>query len=274
MKKWVFNTCLIIFILVFVVSATYLAIYFINSGKAAKSYTNLQQQKQEAATTPRPTVSQEGVLVLPEEPPELVEVTHPVTGETIPVLQDYKDLFLQNPDMVGWITIPGTNIDYPVMQTPDSPNYYLKRNFEKESSSHGCLYAQENCDVFTPGDNVIIYGHRMKDRTMFAQLDQYEKKDFWQKNPYIYFDTIQEIHAYKIVSVFITTATEGEGFPYHDYTSLENEEDFDDFVRFCKGYELYRTGEEITPDDKLITLSTCTYTRINGRLVVVAKRVA
>ena len=274
MKKWMVNALLVTFILVFVASATYLVVYFANSGKAAKEYGSLQQQKQDAATTPRPTVSQEGELVVPETEPDLVEVTDPKTGETISILQDYKDLYLQNTDLVGWIQIPGTNIDYPVMQTPNSPNYYLKRNFEKESSGHGSLYVQENCDVVTPSGNVIIYGHRMKDRTMFAQLDKYEKKDFWVQNPYIYFDTLTELHAYKVAYVFVTTATEGQGFPYYEYVSLDNEEDFNAFVGACKGYCIYNTGVDVSFGDHFITLSTCDYTRINGRLVVVAKRVA
>lgn len=273
MKKWVFNTLFAIFALVFLASAVYLGIYWVNSKTASQEYDNLQQQKQEAATTPRPTVNEEGTLVVPDTDPLTVDITDPKTGQTITVLQDYKDLYLQNTDMVGWIQIPGTNIDYPVMQTPDSPNFYLKRNFEKQNSGHGSLYLQEDCDVTNPSSNLIIYGHRMKDRTMFAQLDKYGKKDFWQQNPYIYFDTLTEMRAYKVAFVFITTATEGQGFPYHEYASLDNEEDFKDFVRISKAYTLYYTDVEVNYGDELITLSTCEYTRINGRLVVVAKRV-
>ena len=109
---------------------------------------------------------------------------------------------------------------------------------------------------------------------MFAQLDKFEEKSFWEKNPYIYFDTLTALHTYQIMSVFVTVATEGQGFPYHNYVTLQDQDTFDTFVKACKGYSLYNTGVDAEYGDCFITLSTCEYSHPNGRLVVVAKRIA
>ena len=107
---------------------------------------------------------------------------------------------------------------------------------------------------------------------MFARLDNYLKKDFYEKYPSIRFDTLYERHTYTIFAVFTTTASVGRGFAYHLFEDAADEADFQDFVSTCKSLSLYETG--ITPvyGDKLITLSTCEYSQDNGRLVVVAVR--
>ena len=125
-----------------------------------------------------------------------------------------------------------------------------------------------------PTDNVVLYGHRMRDRSMFAQLDKYEKKSFYEENPYIYFDTLTELHTYQVMAVFVTSAVKDQGFPYHKFVTAVDEEAFNNFVDGCKGWSLYDTGVDAVYGDKLITLSTCDYTIPEGRLVVVAKRVA
>ena len=86
------------------------------------------------------------------------------------VLAEYGGLFLKNTDMVGWLSIAGTTVNYPVMQTPNAPNYYLKRNFDKEYSDLGTPYIQENCDLAS-SDNLVIYGHHIKGGKMFGALE-------------------------------------------------------------------------------------------------------
>ena len=114
----------------------------------------------------------------------------------------------------------------------------------------------------------------MRDGSMFTQLKYYRQADFRNENPYIFFDTLTELHTYEIIAVFVTTASVGEGFSYHSFVDAENEKDFNDFVAKCKKLALYDTGVSAEYGDKLICLSTCEYTRVNGRLVVVAKRIA
>ena len=274
------NVLLGIFAAVFLVSAVYLAIYYISSYNEGRNNDNLIDMMEENSVTPRPTIDedQENDPSLPSTDatipaPQLVDVTDPETGETVKVLPEFRELYTLNNDIVGWLKIPGTDINYPVMQTPDTPDFYLTHNFNKESSKHGAIYARETCDINRPSANITLYGHRMKDRSMFAQLDKYMEKSFFQENPYIYFDTLTELHTYKIVSVFLTSATVGKGFPYQRYLDEETEENYLRFIETCKELSLYDTGVPAKPGDKFITLSTCEYSQENGRLVIVAKRI-
>ena len=98
------------------------------------------------------------------------------------LLPQYQALYAQNSDLAGWIQIDGTNINYPVMQSKHDPDFYLKHNFEKADSPHGCPYVQTNCNLQTPSDNILVYGHNMKDGTMFSDLLQYKRESFWQQH--------------------------------------------------------------------------------------------
>ena len=186
------------------------------------------------------------------------------------VLAKYQELYLQNEDMVGWISIDGTTINYPVMQTKDNPNYYLKRNFEKEYSDLGTPYIQEDCDLLT-SDNLIIYGHHISGSRMFGALEDYKSKSFYEEHKTIRFDTLTQQGEYEIVAVFKTVAYSSEGFRYYDFVRAESEEEFNAYVETCRELALYDTGVTAEYGDKLITLSTCEYSAANGRLVVVAK---
>ena len=280
MKKWMYNALIVFFSLTFVCSAVYLAYYYITSRQETGRYDDLAQMMQ---PPPRPTVSvqqPEDPDVTPESvpattaPEELYTEVTDSKGNTRRILKQFAELYALNSDIIGWMSIPGTDIDYPVMQTPDREDYYLRRNFDEKYATHGCLYARETCDVFTPGDNITIYGHRMRDRSMFAQLDAYLNKGFYQEYPYIYFDTLEQMHTYQVMAVFTTTASVGKGFSYHTFENAETPEEFDSFVATCKKLSKYDTGVTATYGDKLITLSTCDYSLTNGRLVVVAKMVA
>lgn len=187
------------------------------------------------------------------------------------VLAEYSELFLQNTDMVGWISIAGTTINYPVMQTPDNPNYYLKHNFENEYSDLGVPYMQEDCSI-SDSDNLIIYGHHIKGQKMFGALEDYKSQSFYEKHKTIQFDTLTERGEYEIIAVFKTVAYSSEGFRYYDFVKAESEADFTAYLDKCKELALYDTGVSAKYGDNLITLSTCEYSANNGRLVVVAKK--
>ncbi len=206
----------------------------------------------------------------PEEEPPKDKDTPVSEGEDI--LAKYKKLYLQNEDMVGWIAIDGTGINYPVMQSRNNPNFYLKHSFEKEYSDLGVPYIQEDCDIPT-SDNLIIYGHHIKGGRMFGALEDYKSKSFYEKHKSIQFDTLTEQAEYEIIAVFKTVAYSSEGYRYYDFVHAENEKEFDAYVGKCKELALYDTGVTAEYGDKLITLSTCEYSAQNGRLVVVAKKV-
>ena len=119
-------------------------------------------------------------------------------------LPDYQELYMQNNDMVGWIKVEDTKINYPVMQSKDNPNFYLRHGFDKGYTVYGCPYVQENCDVDAPSDNLVIYGHHMNDNSMFAGLMKYADKSFWEKHKTIQFDTLTEKGKYEVVAAFKT----------------------------------------------------------------------
>ena len=185
-----------------------------------------------------------------------------------------RNLYLENADMVGWIQIEGTRIDYPVMQTPADPNYYLKHDFEKNYTDYGCPFMQANCDALVPSDNLIIYGHNMKDGSMFADLAKYRSKDFWQTHKTVWFDTARGSCAYEIFAVIHTTvqADAAAAFPFYWFVDAASPEEFADYVSACKAQALYDTGISAQYGDKLLTLSTCDNITDNGRLLVIANK--
>lgn len=199
-----------------------------------------------------------------------VEPTDPAAEMT--AYEKYAAVYAQNNDFVGWLCIEGTNINYPVMQTPEDPNYYLKRAFDHAYSDYGVPYVQENCALGI-SDNIVIYGHNMSNGSMFADLCRYEKKSFWEAHPIIHFDTLSGYGEYEIVTVFKTVAYSQEGFKYYHFVDAESEADFDAFLAQCRELALYNTGVDAEYGDQLITLSTCEYSRKNGRMVIVAKKI-
>lgn len=198
-----------------------------------------------------------------------------IYSEDKTILPELTELYRQNNDLVGWICVEDTNINYPVMQTVDNPNYYLKRGFDKEYSSYGCPYVQEDCDVWKPSDNLVIYGHHMNNGSMFADLEKFKDEDFWQEHKTIAFNTLTEKNEYEILAVFKTVVytDSPEAFKYYRFTDAQSPEEFEVYIDKCKELSLYDTGVSAEYGDKLITLSTCEYSRTNGRLVVVAKKV-
>lgn len=181
-----------------------------------------------------------------------------------------EELYKINNDIVGWLKIDNTNINYPVMQTKDRPNYYLKRNFYKKYSSLGTPYIAENCSIET-SDNLIIYGHHIKVKRVFGELENYKSKEYYNNHKNIKFYTMQEKAEYEIIAVFKTIAY--TGFRYYEFYNAKDEREFCTFINKCKELSFYDTEKIAEYGDKLITLSTCEYSSPNGRLVVVARKI-
>ena len=183
--------------------------------------------------------------------------------------RDLRQLYQINNNFVGWLNIENTTINYPVMQTKNNPNYYLKRNFYKKYSSYGTPYISEQCDVKI-SDNLIIYGHHMKNKAMFGTLENYKSEKYYNNHKIITFETLEKSTNYEIFAVFKTVAYSNEGFKYYNFINLQNDEEYNTFINKCKELSFYETNKMPKYGDKLITLSTCEYSNKNGRLVVVA----
>ena len=239
----------LIFFAVFVFSAAAVARYAANSYAQKRSYRHLVELAEQSAEN---------------------ETAQPVQPQEPTMLARYEALYRENDDLVGWIKIDGTNINYPVVQSKDAPNFYLKHDFEKNYTDYGCPYAQQNCDVQAPSDNVVLYGHNMKDGTMFCDLTNYKSESFWAQHRTIQFDTLTQKNEYTVIAAFKGEAD--ELFAYNAFVDAATPEEFDAYVAAVKELALYDTGISAAYGDKLITLSTCEYSFENGRMVVVAKR--
>lgn len=185
----------------------------------------------------------------------------------------YLALKEQNEDFYGWVSIEGTQLNYPVMYTPDDPQHYLRRAFDGSCAASGVPFLDGSC--FAGCGNALIYGHYMRNGTMFASVASYAEESFWRAHPQIRFDTLEESGTYEIFAAFYARIyREGEaGFRYYRYTDLTAEEDFTAYVSQAREQALYDTGICPMFGDQLLTLSTCSYHTDDGRFVVVARRV-
>ena len=185
---------------------------------------------------------------------------------------DMQSLYKLNNDIIAWLKIEDTQINYPVMQTKDRPNYYLRKDFYKNYSIWGTPYLAENCDIKN-SENLIIYGHHIKNNKMFGELENYKRKDYYENHKIIKLYTLEEESKYEIISVFKTAVYNSKGFRYYEYTNFKNEEQFYTFVNECKRLSFFDTKQEVKLGDKFLTLSTCEYSQKNGRLVIVARKI-
>ena len=202
-----------------------------------------------------------------------IETVELINNQT-KILQKYENLYNENNDLIGWIKIDGTNINYPVMYTPSNKNFYLHKNWEKQESKMGLPYLDERCNIEN-SDNLIIYAHNVKGDKMFGGLKKYKNEEHYKNHKLIKFDTLYEEQQYEIISVFITKVfynneNADEDFLYYNYLNFENIETYNDFIENIKQKSFYNTEVLSNYGDKFITLSTCDYTYENARLVVVA----
>ena len=181
--------------------------------------------------------------------------------------RDVDRLVTDNPDCVGWISADDTRIDYPVMFTPNDPEFYLHRNFESEYSSAGTPFMGEGSDP--NGNSFIIYGHHMNDGSMFADLLKFDDEAFGKSHSFVY-KTFDGPSTYQPIACWYEDLTSGDYYHYWEQVGNLSEQQFNDYVAAAKGMSLYETGVNAKYGDKLMTLSTCSYGTSDQRFVVVA----
>lgn len=188
----------------------------------------------------------------------------------------FSSLLELNSDIFGWISIKGTNIDYPVLKSPkDDPDFYLSHNYKKEKSKYGAIFLDFNCETFSKGNkNTILYGHHMADGQMFADLMKFSDVEFYKSHPVIRFDTLNEESNWKIISVFKTNtlSEQGEVFNY-TISRFNKSKDFTEYIEEVKKRSLINIPVTAEVNDKLLTLSTCSYEFKDFRTVIVARKV-
>jgi len=191
------------------------------------------------------------------------------------ILPEYRKMYKTNSDLAGWIVINGTDINYPVVQSKVYQEFYLDHNFDGEEDNAGSVFADARNDLMLPDDNIIIYGHNMKDGSMFGTLQYYLDKDYYDKHNMLSFDTLRKHGTYKIAVVGLSKISEeSDGtFKYYDFINADSKKAFKKYVENIKKLEAYDTGISLEYGDKLVTLSTCNSVEKDGRLFIVAKEV-
>lgn len=243
-----YNVAIVVCLLVFLASGGMLAKRFWEDRQAENEFAALQS------------------LIDTETTPQTVE-----TGESNSA--KFAALREQNSDCIGWISIEGTNLDFPVMFAPDSKDYYLRRDFNKEYSVYGVPYLDEKTTLGAndASENLIVYGHNMKTGTIFGCLTDYKKAETYTEHPCIEFDTVYGDGTYQVFAAFAIDVVADPTFVYNQYVDLD-EEQYNAYLDEVIARSDVDSGIRPTYGQQLLTLSTCEYSSDNGRYVVVACR--
>lgn len=275
-NRIIYNSLLVLFIAIFIGCAIYLISYFMESKKSEDTVDGLKDlvisddEEDEVVFDS----NYKEVIVATETDAGQVEEKKYIDFDGTLVQKKYARLYKQNNDFIGWIKIDDTDIDYPVMQSMYEEEYYIYRDFDKQSSSAGTLFIDTSSDVIM-SDNILIYGHNMHTGKMFHDLLEYESEEFYKNHKTFTFNTIHGDGTYEVIAAFRTKIYEVDytGFKYYQFFDASSEEEFMNYVKNCVSMTPYTIVNDVEYGDKLITLSTCAYHTTNGRFVVVAKKI-
>lgn len=209
---------------------------------------------------------------MPETALERLEESEPSKEDTLSGV--YEKMQRDYPDFAGYLSIEGTKIDYPVMYSPEEPERYLHKDINGKDCNEGLPFIDARCSVKPQSDNIIIFGHNMRDGSMFGTLDAYKDKKYCEEHPVIYFDTPEGRNEYEVMAAFYDRVyyTDESAFRFYDFIDAEDKEDYDRSVERLIAKSLYETGVKAEYGDKLITLVTCSYQEENGRFALVARK--
>ncbi len=249
-RKVVIRIFIIILFIIFLLGIIYISTYISSSMKDKKDSENILSN-----------------VVVEEE-----QITETKTEKML----ELEELKKENEEIIGWLEIEDTKINYPVVQTTDN-DFYLTHNYKKEKSSAGSLFLDKDFDLENGSSNYLIYGHRSTRGLMFEDLMKYAKKDFYENHTKIKFTTEKEDAIYEILAVFYSRVyykSEKNVFRYYFFVNAETEKEFNDYVANAKKASIYDTGVTAEYGDQLLTLSTCEYSQEDGRFAVVAKKIS
>ena len=279
MKKRVRKLTMLVLTAVLLVSGTLAVRQYIYDLQAQESYRQAQMvvQREPVEEPEGPEVQPELIVELPEEPevplkelPEIPELPpepeqEPLEEQAIYLKElNLAELRKTNPDVLGWIRIPGTKLDYPLLQAEDN-QYYLKRTWKGERNNAGSIFLECKVKDDFSDFNTIIYGHNMKSGSMFGTLKQYRTQSHYEANPYIYIVDDSGIRRYEIFAAF---EADVRGYTYRlDINTPEKKQALLDYSLESSVIEAKIVP---TPEDTIITLSTCTGKGYESRWVVQA----
>lgn len=193
------------------------------------------------------------------------------------LLPEYKKIYAENEDLVGWLQIEGTNINYPVLQsdTEKDSQFYLTHSFAKKKDKNGSLFMDYRNDFLDRDTNIIIYGHNMKSGAMFGSLKMYLDADYLEKHKKVQFDTIYEHGTYEVIGAFLSEVSYQDeyAFRYYNFLNAKNESEFEAFRANVMQLDAQKKGAlDAKYGDQLLTLSTCSSYTDEGRMFIIAKK--
>ena len=247
-KKQILRLILVVLLIISICGMGYLCYYFYNQYKDKKDNTHILNE---------------------------IDVNNKIETQKTERMLQLEELQKENKEIVGWLEIEGTNINYPILQSSDN-EFYLTHNYKKEKSVSGSLFLDKDFDLINGSSNYLIYGHRSKQGLMFEDLLKYAKEDFYKEHTKIKFTTLKEDSMYEILSVFYSRVyyeKEKDVFRYYYFINADNEEEYNHFIKEAKKASIYNTGVNANYGEQLLTLSTCEYSQEDGRFVVVAKKI-
>ena len=262
-KVW-FRFAYLFFTLLIILSEIYVINFFVLKQKAKQESNLLNTIQIEEYEVPKNQIE---------------KIVQETVGEIIKKKKErilkVKKLQEENADIVGWLEIEGTDINYPVLQGKDD-EYYMTHNYKKEYSRNGSIFLSKDYNWDIPSNNLLIYGHNLNNGTMFQELLKYKDEEFYKEHPIIRFTTAFEDVEFEIISVFqsrVYYKSEKNVFRYYYFVNPETEEEYNEFVESAKRVSLYEIEATANYGDSLITLSTCSYHVKDGRFAVVGKKI-
>lgn len=246
LKRKIYLALCIVLGLVFIGSSAGVGITLYRYRQADKLYSDIQNSY----------IVSESVQPINEENPQ---------AESAPISVDFEALMQENSDVIGWLYCENTPINYPVVQSDDN-DYYLHRDLNGEYLANGTLFADYRCTAVGTGQNHIIYGHNMKNSAMFGTLVNYNQQEYYNEHPVLYYLTPKEDYRIDLFSGFIT---EAESDIYRP--EIGNTEEYEAFLQYLKAESTFVSDVDVSGEDCIVMLSTCSYEFNNARYVVFGK---
>ena len=269
-RRIIYSCVYIILALLITLSLIYIVKFFVSKKQAIQ-----ESQLLDAIEISENQVKNENEVTKETINENLRENVEETSNQDVERIFKVEKLQEENSDIVGWLEIEGTSINYPVLQGTDN-EYYMTHNYKKQKSKNGSIFLTKDYDWSIPSSNLLIYGHNLNTGTMFQELLKYAKEDFYKEHPIIRFTTNKEDAEYEIISVFksrVYYKSEKNVFRYYFFVNAKSEAEYNEFVQNAKKASLYNIDATAQYGDQLITLSTCSYHVEEGRFAVVGRKI-
>ena len=260
MKKEILIVLSVVLVVVIVASGLWLGYYAVDSQHQKQTYETLAEDFLLKEPAPTVTTTEEEIVGLGET---LISSDNSASFSTTPPRHDLAALQAENTDCVGWLTIPDSTVDYPIVWTPNDPEHYLRRDFYGNHASGGTPFLDGRNQAQAEGQNLILYGHNMLDGTMFKPMLQYLTPNFQVTHEDIYLELNGAQYRYQVIASLETSSRS----LVYTYTDLSGAAEMEDF----RAALLEETGVGAIPQaEGYLTLSTCNNQGGNSRVLVIA----